>query len=76
MHIVLSQLFGPISSTPFFVYFYCESTGPGRHPHVFVVKFTVECTKNHVLGPPGARVMGIFVKTYIFVKVELGDDHG
>ena len=32
--------------------------------------------RNHVGGPLVARVMSIFVKTYIFVKVDLGDNHG
>ena len=48
------------------------STGPGRYLIFFLVKFHVECTHNHVWGPPGARVMTIFIKAYIFVKVELG----
>ena len=47
------------------------STGPGRYLIFFLVKFHVECRQNHVWGPPGARVMSIFVKTYIFGKVEL-----
>ena len=33
------------------------------------MKFHIECRQNHVWGPPGARVMSIFIKTYIFVKV-------
>ena len=53
-----------------------RSTGPGRYPILSSMKFRVECSQKHVWGPPGARVMSIFVKTYIFVKVELGDDHG
>ena len=52
------------------------STGPGRYLTLFVVFFHVECTENHVWGPLGVRVMSIFVKTYICVKVELGDAHG
>ena len=52
------------------------STGPGRYLIFFLVKFPVECRQNHVWGPPGARVMSIFVKTYICVKVELGHNHG
>ena len=31
---------------------------------------------SHVWGPLVVRVMTRFVKTYICVKVELGDDHG
>ena len=31
---------------------------------------------NHVWGPPGARVMSIFIKTYVFGKVELGETQG
>ena len=38
----------------------------------FLVKFHVECRQSHVWGPPGAQVMSMFVKTYIFGKVELG----
>ena len=42
----------------------------------FLVKFSGECSQNHVWGPLGARVMTIFIKTYICAKVELGDRHG
>ena len=34
---------------------------------LFLVKFQVECRQNHICGPPGARVMSIFVKTYILL---------
>ena len=56
--------------------FFCKFTSPGRHSLVLVMKFHVECNQNHVWGPPGARVMTMFVKTYIFVKVELGHNRG
>ena len=36
------------------------------------MKFYVEWPQSHVRGPLGARVMTIFVKTYICVKVEVG----
>ena len=64
---------GPISRSIFFEFleFVWGSTGPGRYLIFFLVKFHVECRQNHVWGPPGARVMSIFVKTYIFGKVEL-----
>ena len=39
---------------------------------MLLVKFHVECCQNHVWGPPGARVMSIFIKTYIFAKVREG----
>ena len=48
----------------------------GGNPFLFLMKFNVECTQNHVWGPPVARVMSIFVKAYIFGKVELGEAHG
>ena len=37
-----------------------------------LMKFNVERRQNHVWGPPGDRVMSIFIKTYIFVKVREG----
>ena len=52
------------------------STGLGRHSILFLLKIHVECTQNHVWGPPGARVMSIFVKTYILGNVALGETHG
>ena len=48
---------------------------PGGISSFFLVKFHVEWRQNHVWGPPGARVMIIFVKTYIFGKVELSGTH-
>ena len=41
-----------------------------------LVKLNIECRQNHVWGPPGARVMSIFVKTYIFGKDALDETHG
>ena len=61
-----------------FSYFCCSFrgyTGPGRHPLVFVMNFQVECTQNHVWGPPGARVMSISIKTCICGKDALGRIH-
>ena len=52
----------------------CKCTDAGRYPFFSGVKFHVECTRNLACGPLGARVMSIFVKTYLFVKVELGDN--
>ena len=46
---------------------YNRSRGPGRYPICSGVKFSVECTQNHVWGPLVAGVMSIFVKTYILV---------
>ena len=53
-----------------------RSTGLGRYLIFFLMKFHVECRQNHVWGPPGARVISIFVKTYIFGKDALGGTHG
>ena len=49
---------------------------PWEVSHFSGVKFHVECIQNHVWGHLGARVISIFVKTYMFGKVELGDNHG
>ena len=49
---------------------------PRELSHIFLVKFHVECIQNHVWGPPGARVMSIFVKTNILAKDVLGETHG
>ena len=46
--------------------------GLGRYLIFLSVKFIVECTQHHVWGPLGARVMSIFVNTYVVVKVEFG----
>ena len=51
-------------------------TGPGRYLIFFLVRFRVECNQNHVWEPPGARVMSIFVKTYIFARDVLDETHG
>ena len=52
------------------------STGLGRYAIVLSTTIHVECIQNHVWGPPGARVMTIFIKTYICVKVDLSNNHG
>ena len=52
-----------------------RSTSTEKNLIFFPVKFHVECMQIHVWGPPGARVMTIFKKTYICVKVELIDNH-
>ena len=49
---------------------------PWRLSHFFSREISVEYTQNHIWGPLGARVMSIFVKTCIFEKVKLGDNHG
>ena len=54
----------------------CTCKGPGRYPICSGVKFHMECIQNHVWVPVGARVMSSFLKTYIYVEVELGDNHG
>ena len=41
---------------------------PWEVSHLLSLKFHVECRQSHVWGPPGARVMSISIKTYIFVK--------
>ena len=56
-----------------FFYFFLGVYTPWEAPLVFVLKFNVESIKNRVWGPLGIT---IFVKTYIHVKVELGDNHG
>ena len=53
-----------------------RSTGPGRYLIFGFRKCHVECCQNHVWGPPGARVMSIFVKTYISAKDALVENHG
>ena len=60
----LSTLFfftfvGPYPEIVFFLHFltFC----PGSYLISFLLKFHVECTQNHVWGPPGPRVMSIFV---------------
>ena len=40
------------------------------------VKFHVECTQNHVWGPPGARDMTNFIKHVFLAKDVLGENHG
>ena len=32
------------------------------------MKFNIECPQKHVWGPPGTRVMNVFIKQYIFGK--------
>ena len=59
LHIVFSSLFEGLQAL-------------GGISSFFLVKFHVECHQNHVCGPPGARVMSIFIKTYIFVKIREG----
>ena len=63
---------GPISWCVVFEFFefVWGSTGPERYLMFFVVKFYVECIQNHVRGPLGALVLNLFVKAFIFVKVE------
>ena len=51
---------------------FLRSTGSGRHLILFLLKFHVKRRQNHVWGPPGARVMSIFIKTYIFLKATEG----
>ena len=69
---------GPISRWFFlkFLELFGGSTGPGKYLNFFLVKFHVGCTQNHVWGPPGPRVMSIFVKTYICARDVLGETHG
>ena len=39
------------------------------------VKFQVECSRNYVLGPPGARDMTSFVKHLCLAEDALGENH-
>ena len=48
----------------------------GGIPSFVLMKFYIECNQNHVWGPPGARVMSIFVKICIFAREVLGEIHG
>ena len=52
------------------------SRGPGRYLIFCFSKFNMECNQNHVCGPLGVHVMTIFVRTYIFAKIELANNHG
>ena len=48
----------------------------GGIPFLSGVKFQMECTNNHVWGPPGAREMPNFVKHVFFAKDALGKNKG
>ena len=58
-----------------FCIFDCGFQTSGGSSFLFLVKFQVECRHNHVWGPPGARVMSIFVKAFILKEIVLGDNH-
>ena len=53
-HSVFSHLLVHILHIAFFTFGW--STGPGRHPLVFVVKFQVECTNNMSGDPLGPEL--------------------
>ena len=53
-----------------------KCTRLGMYPIFSAVTFDVACIQNHVWVSLLTRVMSIFVKTYVCVKVELGDNHG
>ena len=49
-----------------------ERSKPWEVSHLFSREIHVECRQHHVWGPPGTRVMSIFIKTYSLVKVREG----
>ena len=51
-------------------------TSPGRYLIFSSVKTHLECTENHVWGPPGTRDMTMFVKHEFFPKEALGENLG
>ena len=63
----------------FFYYFFGLVGGPtstGRYLIFVSREVSRRMHSKPGLGALGARVMSIIVKTNIFVKVELGDNHG
>ena len=49
---------------------------PWEESHLFIHIFLRGMHSKSCLVTLGALVMSLFVKTYIYVKVELGDNHG
>ena len=51
------------------------STNPGRYLLVLIIKFHIECSKNHVCRPLGVRDMTTFVKHVFVAEIARGYNH-